>query len=242
MNRVGFRHDAASEVAAELARLENLEVEGLMTHFAVADKLSETEFTDRQITLFSETVNSFLLAGHRPKVIDLANSPAAVVHPHSRSKLVRIGGLLFGVTRDILPKDVDRPIVLPVMSVSTKISMLKTVPEGETVGYGRMFVTNRDSKIATIAIGYNDGFDRGLSNCGEVIIHGKKVPVVGRISMDWVTVDVTDVPHAQEGDRVTILGSDGEAEITAEDIAEKLDTISYEVTCGISSRVPRVYK
>lgn len=241
MNRVGFRHDSAAEVARILAGMASLRVEGLMTHFAVADKLSESEFTNQQISIFSAAVEAFLEAGHRPEIIDLANSPGAVVHPHSRSKLVRIGGLLFGVTRDILPHDVPQPEVTPVMAIHTKIAMLKRVPKGESIGYGRTFTTKRDSTIATIAIGYNDGYDRGLSNKGEVVVRGRKVPVVGRVSMDWVTVDVTDVPGAAEGDVVTVLGGDGEAAITAEDIAKTIDTISYEVTCGIARRVPRIY-
>ena len=242
MNRVGFRLEQAADAARYLASLRNITVEGLMTHFAVADKLSENEFTNRQIATFSTAVETFLAAGHRPAFVDLANSPAAVAHPHSRAKLVRIGGILFGVTDDVLPKGVERPELNPVMSVHSKIAMVKSVPRGETIGYSRTYTTKRDSLIATVPIGYNDGYDRALSNKGEMVVRGKKVPVVGRVSMDWVTVDVTDVPEAKAGDAVVVLGSDGEAGVTAEDIARKIDTISYEVTCGISSRIQRIYK
>jgi alanine racemase len=242
MNRVGFRPEQAADAARYLASLHNATVEGLMTHFAVADKLSENEFTNRQIATFSTAVETFLAAGHRPALVDLANSPAAVAHPHSRAKLVRIGGILFGVTDDVLPEGVERPELNPVMSVHSKIAMVKSVPRGETIGYSRTYTTKRDSLIATVPIGYNDGYDRALSNKGEMVVRGKKVPVVGRVSMDWVTVDVTDVPEAKAGDAVVVLGSDGEAGVTAEDIARKIDTISYEVTCGISSRIQRIYK
>jgi alanine racemase len=242
MNRVGFRPPQAAEAARRLTTFNNINVEGLMTHFAVADKLSENEFTNRQIATFSTAVEAFVAAGHRPSLVDLANSPAAVAHPHSRAKLVRVGGILFGVTGDVLPEGVEHPELKPVMSMYSKIAMIKTVPRGETIGYSRTFTTERDSLIATVPIGYNDGYDRTLSNKGEMIVRGKKAPVVGRISMDWITLDVTDVPEAREGDTVVVLGSDGEAGVTAEDIARKIDTISYEVTCGISSRVPRIYK
>ena len=242
MNRVGFRSEGIADVARKLADLSHLHVEGLMTHFAVADKLEESEFTNDQISKFASAVQLFLDAGCRPEIVDLANSPGAVVYPHSRSKLVRIGGLLFGVTEDVLPKGVDQPVVRPVMSLYTKIAMLKTVPKGENIGYGRTFTTDRDSTIATVPIGYNDGYDRALSNEGEVIVRGKRAAVVGRISMDWVTVDVTDIPGVTVGDKVTVIGSDGEHDVIAEDVARKIDTISYEITCGISARVRRIYK
>ena len=242
MNRVGFRSEQAAEAAQAMAGLKCINVEGLMTHFAVADKLSESHFTNQQISNFSTAVEAFLAAGHRPRILDLANSPAAVAHPKSRAKLVRIGGILFGVTRDVLPDGVDKPDLKPVMSLHSKIAMVKTVPRGESIGYSRTFTTERDSRIATIPIGYNDGYDRALSNKGEVIVRGKKVPVVGRVSMDWITIDITEVVGARVGDTVALLGSDGDSRITAEDIARKLDTISYEVTCGVAARVPRIFK
>lgn len=242
MNRVGFRWDQAEEIAHSLSGLSNLKVEGLMTHFAVADRISENDFTDQQIARFTRSVDYFLRAGHRPKIIDMANSPGAIAHPQSRAKLVRIGGALFGVTGDLIPTEALQPELLPVMSVYTRIAMIKRVPRGETIGYGRTFTTERESLIATVPIGYNDGYDRALSNQGEMIVRGRKVPIVGRISMDWITLDITDTPAAEVGDIVTVLGSDGEALLTAEEIARKIDTITYEITCGISRRVPRIYK
>jgi alanine racemase len=242
MNRVGFRLENIEDTARAIADMTNIRVDGLMTHFAVADELEESAFTNDQISKFAGAVDIFLRAGHRPEYIDLANSPGAVVYPHSRSKMVRIGGLLFGITGDLIPKNVGQPNVQPVMSVYTEIALLKSVPKGESIGYGRAFYTSRDSVIATVPIGYNDGYDRALSNCGEMVVRSKPVPVVGRVSMDWVTIDVTDVPGVEVGDRVTVIGSEGEGGATAEDIARKIETISYEVTCGISPRVPRIYK
>ena len=154
---------------------------------------------------------------------------------------MRIGGLLYGLGGDVLPQGVEQPVLKPVMALHSRIALLKMVPKDETIGYGRTFVTERDSLIATIPVGYNDGFDRGLSNIGEALVRGRKVPVVGRVSMDWVTIDVTDVSNVEAGDKVTLIGADGEAHIRAEDVARKIDTISYEVTCGIASRIPRIY-
>ena len=242
MNRVGFRPEEASTAARRLSELRNIRVDGLMTHFAVADKLEESDFTNEQISKFATAVEIFLRAGHRPEFVDLANSPGAVVHPHSRSKMVRIGGLLYGIADDILPSGINKPAVKPVMAVYTKVAMIKMVPKGESIGYGRTFTAKRDSLIATVPIGYNDGYDRALSNIGEMIVRGRPVPVVGRISMDWVTLDVTDVPAVQVEDKVTVIGSDGDHCVTVEDLARKIDTISYEVTCGIAPRVARLFK
>jgi alanine racemase len=241
MGRIGFRADESDQIAGELAAIEGLEVEGLMTHFATADDLSASDFTNKQISLFEDAVEKFYAAGHRPKYVDMANSPGAIVHPVSRSRLVRIGGLLYGLGGDVLPAGVDQPELKPVMSIRSKIAQLKTIKAGESVGYGRTFTAARDTLIATVPIGYHDGLPRTLSNIGHVIIRGQRVPIVGRVSMDWTTTDVTDVEGVSVGDDVTIIGSDGAEQIKAEDLAELTNTISYEITCGISPRVNRRY-
>ena len=241
MGRVGFRVEDASEVASKIKNFKNLNVTGMMTHFAVADDLSQNDFTDRQISHFHDVVTLFRSSGFDPKYVDLANSPGAVAHPASRSNLVRLGGILYGLGGDVLPVGIEKPDLTPVMSVETKIMQIKNVPRGETIGYSRTFTTERDSVIATIPIGYHDSFRRGLSNIGTVIVNDQLAPVVGRVSMDWTTIDVTDVANVQIGDRVTIIGSQGSQKIKAEDLAHKLGTISYEITCGISQRVPRIY-
>jgi len=155
--------------------------------------------------------------------------------------MVRLGGLLYGLSGDILPQGVDRPELRPVMSIVSEIAHLKEISPGESVGYGRTFVAERRSLIAAVPIGYHDGYRRALSNLGKMVVHGRPAPVVGRISMDWTTIDVTDIPNAAIGDEVTVIGGAENARIRAEDLAMMADTISYEITCGISRRVPRLY-
>ena len=128
------------------------------------------------------------------------------------------------------------------MSLHSRISLLKKVPKGESLGYSRTFKTKKDSLIATIPIGYHDGYRRNLSNIARVIVNDSFAPVVGRISMDWTIVDVTEIPNIRIGDEVILIGKKNSLEILAEDLAEKLDTISYEITCGIKNRVTREYK
>ncbi|MGH7783573.1 MAG: alanine racemase C-terminal domain-containing protein, partial [Candidatus Binatia bacterium] len=164
-----------------------------------------------------------------------------VVHPASRGNMVRLGGILYGLGGDVLPADVAKPELKPVMSLRSKVANLKRVPEGETLGYGRTFAAKRDSVIAAIPIGYEDGYRRGFSNCARVIVSGAVAQVVGRISMDWTLVDVTDVPNVAVGGEVVLIGAENDLEIKSEDLAALLDTISYEITCGISCRVERRY-
>ena len=155
--------------------------------------------------------------------------------------MVRPGGVLYGFSRDVLPPKFATLTLRPVMSLRSRIMLLKTVGKGEKLGYGCSFETSRDSLIATIPIGYDDGYPRTLSNRGRVIVSGKFAPVVGRVSMDLILVDVTDVPGVSLDEQITLLGQDGELSISAEDLAELAGTISYEISCGISSRVPRIY-
>jgi alanine racemase len=154
---------------------------------------------------------------------------------------VRPGGTLYGFSRDVLPPNIATPPLRPVMSLRSRIMLLKTVRKGEKLGYGCSFETSSDSLIATVPIGYDDGYRRALSNRGRVIVGGKFAPVVGRVSMVLTLIDVTDVPGVSLDDQVTLLGRDGELSITAEDLAGLAGTISYEITCGISGRVPRIY-
>ncbi|HQZ97602.1 MAG TPA: alanine racemase [Pyrinomonadaceae bacterium] len=241
MGRVGFIADDAQNLANQLKTLTNLNVTGMMTHFAAADDLAQNEFTAGQLSRFQQAVEIFRSNRFDPKYIDLANSPGAVAHPQSRSNLVRLGGILYGLGGDVLPAGIGKPELKPVMSVETRVLQVKNVPSGSSIGYSRTFTTNRDSVIATIPIGYHDGFRRSLSNLGSVLVNSEMAPVVGRVSMDWTTIDVTGLKTVSVGDPVTVIGSQGSSEIKAEDIASKLGTISYEITCGISGRVPRIF-
>lgn len=241
MGRIGVRFDEVSEFVKVLNSLKYLSVEGLMTHFAVADNLSENEFTDTQIKRFDEAVKIFEENGFCPKYKDLANSPGAIAHKNSRGNMVRLGGVLYGLGDDVLPKEIIKPDLKPVMSLHTRIAHLKNVPNGETLGYSRTFLTERDSVIATVPIGYQDGYRRSLSNRGRVIVKDSFAPVVGRISMDWTIIDVTEIRDVKINDEVILIGEQNERKITAEELAKKTETISYEITCGINRRVARKY-
>ena len=241
MGRVGVPFSETHAFLDKFRRLKNLRVQGMMTHFAAADDLGENEFTRLQIRRLDESVSAFSNAGLKPEIIDLANSPAAVAHRNARSQMVRLGGILYGLEGDVLPKGIPRPELQPVMSLTTEIGQLKSVPAGESIGYGRTFRTKRDSQIATIGIGYHDGLPRVLSNYGSAIVRGVRAPIVGRISMDWTILDVTDISDVRRGDKVTLIGRDGAELILAEDLGALAGTISYEITCGIGRRVSREF-
>ncbi len=241
MGRIGVRFDEVERFADRLKKFENLHLEGLMTHFASADNLDENEFTNLQIERFNESVRIFEEKGFRPVYKDLANSPASVAHPASRGNMVRLGGVLYGLGDDVLPHEIELPELKPVLSLFTTIAHLKTVPKGETIGYGRTFKTGKDSRIATIPIGYQDGYSRVLSNKSRVIVNEKYADVVGRVSMDWTILDVSEIENVKIGDRVILIGEEKDLKITAEELAKHSETISYEITCGINRRVTRTY-
>lgn len=241
MGRVGVRHDRIGGFIELLSSLSHLRVSGLMTHFASAEDPKESAFTSLQIERFEACADAFRAAGYSPEWIDLANSPGTIAHPESRGNMVRLGGALFGLLRDIMPADGDAPKLRPVLSLRSRIANIKQVPAGETLGYGRTFETKRDSLIALVPAGYADGYPRGLSNRGHACIRGQKAPISGRISMDWTLLDVTDIKGVTVDDEVTLIGVDGQCQMTAADIARELGTIGYEITCGISPRVPRVF-
>jgi alanine racemase len=242
MGRIGVRFDDVTNFAEQIKGFANLRIEGLMTHFAAADNLSENAFTDAQISKFQDAVETFRQNGFDPAFIDLANSPGAVAHPNARGNMVRLGGVLYGLGGDVLPAGIDKPELNAVLSLHSKITHIKNVPAGESLGYGRTFSTKRDSLIATIPIGYHDGYRRSLSNTSRVIVNGVFAPVVGRISMDWTIIDVTDVPDVKVEDEVILIGSSGGLSVTAEELAAEIGTISYEITCGLNRRVRRQFQ
>lgn len=241
MGRIGVRHDEMDPFLDKFAKFGNLHIEGVMTHFAAADEPDSIDFTREQIARFERALAAVEARGHRPVYRDLSNSAGTIAFPDALGNLVRLGGVLYGLTDDVLPPDVETPVFSPVMSLRTAIAHVKTVPEGETLGYGRTFATERESLIATLPIGYQDGYPRVLSNKARVIIRGQYAPVVGRVSMDWTLVDVTDIEGAEVGDDVVLIGSEGACEVRAEELGALSDTISYEITCGINRRVTRIY-
>jgi alanine racemase len=241
MGRIGVRFDEVNEFIEELKKFKNIHLEGLMTHFASADNFADNDFTNLQIERFQKAREVFNSNGFKPIYNDLANSSAALAHPKSYGNMVRLGGILYGLGKDVLPTHIELPELKPVLSLYSKIAHVKTVPAGETLGYGRTYQTPKESKIATIPIGYQDGYSRGLSNCSQAIINNLKVPIVGRVSMDWTIADITEIPNAKIGDRVILIGEQSGLKISAADLAGLTDTISYEITCGINRRVPRKY-
>ena len=245
MGRLGVHPaTAAAEFARALRNFKHLRVDGLMTHFASADDAARDEFTSEQSARFRAACGAFRDAGHAPTFIDAANSAATFAHPATRGDMVRPGGVLYGLWRDVLQRrQQDKlPEFRPVMNLRSRIMLLKWVEPGETLGYGRTFTAARPTLVATLPVGYHDGYSRALSNRGRVIVRGRFAPVVGRVSMDLTLLDVTDVPGVEHGDQVTLVGADGEMQLPAEDVAEIAGTISYEITCGVSARVPRTFK
>lgn len=241
MGRLGVRFDQVAEFADALNRFKNIRVDGLMTHFAAADDPSCEPLTENQISRFENMVQFVRSHGHQPAHLHSANSAGIFSHPEALGNIVRPGGALYGLWRDVLPPSAPGSMLRPVMSLRSRIMLLKWVPAGETIGYGCTFEASRKTLVATIPVGYEDGYMRGLSNRGRVIVRGSYAPVVGRISMDLTILDVTNVPEVELGDVVTLFGVNGELVVPAEDVAKVAGVFSYEVTCGIGPRVPRVY-
>jgi alanine racemase len=238
MGRLGARYEAAAEFADGLKRFKHLRLEGLMTHFASADAPDLDDFTRAQTARYEAALGAFRERGFDPQWRDLSNSAGIYAHSAAHGNLVRAGGVLYGLWRDILPPQIEANL-RPVMALRSRIELLKRVPKGAGLGYGCSYITARESLIATLPIGYNDGYPRSLSNRGRVIVGGQFAPIVGRVSMDMALADVTDVAGAALHDTVTLLGAEGPCAITAEEIAAQAGTISYEITCGVSGRVPR---
>ena len=244
MRRIGLNTDDAEQCAAEAAKIAampNISVEGIFTHFAVADSRLEKDiaFTEEQKLKFLDAVNAAERHGLKFKQVHFLNSAATMYCYDSRSTLARLGIVLYGLRPAY---SLHIPVALePVMSLKTVVSQVKTVHKGDSVSYGRTYVADGDRVIATVPCGYADGYPRLLSGNCEALIRGKRAKGVGRICMDQMMFDVTKIDGVSAGDEVTLIGSDGSNTITADDLAEACGTIGYEIVCGISKRVPRVY-
>lgn len=237
MGRVGVPPGAAAaRFAREVAVLPGLEIEGVFTHFAVADE--DAGFTEAQFAAFLDTLRHLEGEGIKPRYRHAANSAATIDFPHAHLDLVRIGIAMYGLHPAQVPN--PRVSIKPVMSWKTRVAMAKRVNPGTSVSYGRTYVAPRETTIATLPLGYADGFRRLLSNRGRVLVRGRRVPVVGRVCMDQTMIDLGDQP-VEVGEEVVIIGRQGDEEITAEEMAAELQTINYEITCLVGRRVPRVY-
>jgi len=238
MGRLGILPADLPGVLAELAALPGLEMEGVISHLALADEAGHP-FTATQVERFREALVQVRGAGFAPRLVHLSNSAAIFGRALPECNLVRPGIALYGgLPAQHLAGRID---LRPVMSLHTNIAQLKTVPAGTGISYGHRFVAARPTLIAALPVGYADGYSRRLSGCGEVLVRGRRAPIAGTVCMDWTMADVSDIPGVAVGDRVTLLGRDGGEQITAEEWAGRIGTISYEVFCLVSPRVPRIY-
>lgn len=240
MSRIGFSDQEHSlDIIRKIAKLPGLCIEGMFTHFARADELDKTS-ADRQLERYLQFVDKLKKVGIHISIRHCSNSAALMEMPYANLDIVRAGISIYG----IYPSDeVDRSIIdlRPVMELKSHISYLKEVDMGTEVSYGGTFVTERRTKIATIPVGYADGYPRLLSNRGYVLIRGYKAPILGRVCMDQFMVDVTDIPGVQENDMVTLMGRDSEQMLSVETLSELCGRFPYEFVCDISKRVPRIY-
>jgi alanine racemase len=241
MNRLGVPRGLLGSFLELIEGLEHLYVDGLMTHLAEAER-TDDEFTAWQFAGFEASIELIFERGHRPRWVHAANSAAMMTGRGSptdlAATLVRPGLSLYGLAPD--PSLEGAWPLRPVMSFETAISYLKRVPVGARLSYGLTWTAERPSKIATLPVGYGDGYARALGNRAEVLVRGCRAPVVGRVCMDLTLIDVTDVPGVQEGDCVVLMGRQGDEEVSAGELAALLGTIPYELVVGISPRVPRV--
>ena len=239
MGRIGFEPgEASADLCTEIVKLPNLRAEGLFSHFATADcaDLTRTRLQARRFEDFDAMLKARGI--HIP--IRHLNNSAGIMNLSESYEMVRSGIVTYGLYPS---REVD-PTVLPIRPVLrwlTRVAYVKTLPAGRQISYGGDYTTSRRTRVATLPVGYADGYRRGLTGRGWVLLHGKKAPIIGRICMDQMMVDVTDIPDVAIGDTATLIGCDGPEEITADTLADLTDTISYEIICGISRRIPRLY-
>ncbi len=243
MNRIGFNCCGEPKIAEieKAVTAPGLIFEGLFTHFAAADRDGDPNgtFTQLQYDRFMTVCNALENDGYHPQIRHCCNSAGTLLHPDKQLDAVRPGIIMYGLT----PSDgLKLPCALsPAMTFKAVVSMIHPISKAECVSYGLTFKAPRDMLLATITAGYADGYPRYLSNCGEVLIHGHRCPIVGKVCMDQTVVDISNVPDVKEGDEVVMFGSQDGAFLPVEEIAKTGGTVNYEIVCGISRRVPRYY-
>ncbi len=243
MHRVGASPEHALDVARAIAAEPGLELEGVWTHFAVADEVARRSFTDGQAERLHEVVAALAGEGIVPKMVHAANSAATLGHPSARLDLVRCGIALYGIAPSLeLAPHALAAGLRPALSLKAEVSFSKVVEAGEAMSYGLAYTAPERTTIATVPIGYADGVPRRLgTNGGEVLVAGQRRPVAGAVTMDQLLVDCGPGAEVGPGDEVVLIGRQGAHEITAWEWAERTGTIAYEVVCGLSARVPRVF-
>jgi len=234
MGRIGLKPEDVLAFVSKIQRFRNVNVMGLFTHFASADH-ADKAFSRRQIHIFDQVIGEMQLKGIEIPLKHMANSAAILDLPESYYDLVRPGIMIYG----LYPSDeVSRSMELkPAMRLETKISLLKTVPSGTPISYGGTYVTDRETTVATLPVGYGDGYSRLLAGRGEVLIKGRRAPLIGRVCMDMCMIDVSQIPNVKPGDDVILFGGD----LSVDEIAATIRTINYEVLCAVAKRVPRIY-
>ena len=237
MGRGGTIQSEARRVIREIAAYPDLNLEGIFTHFSESEILSY--YNQLQWKAFQDVLGELEQDGLRVPLRHISNSGAILNYPAYHLDMVRPGIISYGIYP--APEAREHASLAPVMSFKTRVVLVKEFPEGYSIGYGRTFITRRPTRIATIAVGYGDGYDLLLSNQGEALIRGKRVPIAGRISMDMCTLDVSRIPECAVGDEVVLMGEQGGERITADEIAAKTRSISYEILCALGKRAPRIF-
>lgn len=242
--RQGLDKVGAVTLAKRLIKNPNVEIEGVYTHFANVEDTSDPSFAMKQLDRFNEVCTALEAEGIRPKIKHTASSAAALLYPAARFDLIRPGISMYGYwsskeTQAVIQQQDAEIRLKPVLEWKTRIAQVKTIPAGTAVSYGLTERVSRATKIAVLPVGYWDGVDRGLSSVGVVLVRGVRCKIVGRVCMNMMMVDVTDVPNAQPDEEVCLIGKQGSEQITADEIAGKLNTISYEVITRINPVLPR---
>lgn len=235
MGRIGVKHYDAYKLVAKIGKLKHINIEGVFTHFAFADL--NKEFTFYQIDLFDRLIKRLNKDGIKIPLVHAANSIGLLDYKNSHFNMVRPGLITYG----LYPKESLSIKLKPVLSLKTRIVFIKNVSKGIGISYGHDYITKSATRIATLPIGYGDGYPRNLSNKAEVLIAGKRFKMCGKICMDQIMVDLKGA-KAKVADEVVLIGAQGKERITAEELALKSGTIPYEIVCGLGSRIPRVYK
>lgn len=238
MGRIGFLASEIDSWLPQVSELKALKVEGVFSHFSHAENVGGS-YSQNQLAIFRRVIQRLRGAGYDPPLIHLANSAAVVTLSSAYFTMVRPGLMLYGIYP--CPEMAEKVSLKPVLSWRSRILQLKRLPKGSSISYGQTYVTQRESLIATLPVGYADGYHRLLSNRGAVLVREERAPIVGRVCMDLTMIDVTDIRGVQQGDEVVLLGKQGADQISADEMARWAETISYEILTSISARVPRIH-
>ena len=240
MRRIGLEPDENGiAIVNQITALKELSADGIFTHFAASDETDKTS-AEHQFKLFTDFTGRLEKEGIHFTYRHCANSAAVIDMPQVDLDMVRLGIAMYGMyPSDEVKK--EKVELFPALDLKSHITMVKEIPAGEKVSYGGTFTTTRTTKLATVSVGYGDGYPRALSSKGYVLVRGQKAPIVGRVCMDQMMVDVTDIKNVTRADIVTLIGKDGDAEITVEEIAALAGTFNYEFVCDLGKRIPRSY-